>query len=126
MPLLRDGTSSGLDDRPLYFMHEYDVEAVRRGQWKLIARNSHYTWPVPMDKKGTVSGDLSNTRDYRPPDGGAPVPTLGSWPLLYDVERDPEEAYNLAARHPDTVQRLGGDLEQWRRALMEAPRAWKD
>ena len=117
---------ASITERPLYFFHEYDVEAIRVGRWKYIARNSHYTWPVPIDKNDTLSGRSANSRDYLPADGGEPVPTLGTWPLLYDLERDPEESYNVARRHPDLCRRLDEDLERWARVFRAAPRGWKD
>lgn len=118
--------SAAIADRPLFFFHEYAVEAVRRGRWKYIADISHYTWPVPIDKNDTFAGRSANSRDYRPAGGGAAVPTLGTWPLLYDMERDRDEAYNVARRHPDVVQRLGAELDEWERAFHAAPRGWKD
>ena len=119
------GPRPDLEERTLYFFHEYDVEAMRRGRWKYIANNSHYTWPVPLDKSNTLVGRAAGGRDYLPADGSAPVPTLGTWPLLYDLSLDREEAYNLADRHPDTVARMGRDLAAWHAAFMQAPRGWK-
>jgi len=118
--------AAALADRPLYFFHEYDVEAVRAGRWKYIADTSHYTWPVPIDKNDTFSGRSANSRDYYPPGGGDPVPTLGTWPLLYDMERDRDEAYNTARRHPHVVQRLDAELSEWEQNFHAAPRGWKD
>jgi len=125
LPVLEGHDSAGTE-RPLYFFHEYDVEGVRVGRWKYIARNSHYTWPVPIDKNDTLSGRSANSRDYYPADGSAPVPTLGTWPLLYDVERDRDEAYNLARHHPDVCERLDVQLADWTRTFHAAPRGWKD
>jgi len=119
------GNPSELAERPLYFSHDYDVEAVRVGRWKLIDRNSHYVWPVPIDKTDTPGGKLLAGRDYRPPGEDRGVPTLGTWPLLYDLERDREEAYNVAASHPARVQELGERLDAWRTAFRENPRGWR-
>jgi uncharacterized sulfatase len=126
LPLLAGDASADTMDRPLYFFHEYDVEAVRVGRWKFIADISHYTWPVPIDKNNTLSGKSANSRDYYPAGGGDPVPTLGTWPLLYDMERDRDEAYNVAKRHPETVRKLGAQLAAWEAAFNAAPRGWKD
>jgi uncharacterized sulfatase len=125
--LAGDARGSGaIAGRPLYFFHEYDVEAVRKGRWKYIDDISHYVWPVPIDKNDTLAGRSANSRDYYPADGGEPVPTLGTWPLLYDMERDRDEAYNVATRHPQTVQQLGAELASWEAAFDAAPRGWKD
>jgi arylsulfatase A-like enzyme len=113
------------DERALFFFHDYDVEAVRLGNWKLIDRNSHYVWPAPLDKPDTPGGRLLTGRDYRPPGASDSVPTLGTWPLLYHLGRDPEESYNLASGHPDIVRTLGERLEAWRAAFRENPRGWR-
>jgi arylsulfatase A-like enzyme len=38
---------------------------------------------------------------------------------LYDVRRDPLDQHDLAAREPDRVQRLRGELEAWRAKVAE-------
>ncbi|MDJ0866159.1 MAG: sulfatase [Myxococcota bacterium] len=123
-PVWRGG-AGGPVERPLYFFHDYDVEAVRLGRWKYIDRNSHYVWPAPLDKTDTPGGRLLAGRDYRPPGSSVSVPTLGTWPLLYDLERDPEEAYNVAASHPRRVAALGERLSAWRAAFLADPRGWR-
>ena len=119
------GERADLGERPLFFFHDYDVEAVRVGPWKYIDRNSHYVWPVPLDKTDTPAGRLASGRDYRPPGSAESVPTLGAWPLLYRLDRDPEEAYNLADTHPERTRELRGRLEAWRTRFRENPRGWR-
>jgi arylsulfatase A-like enzyme len=114
-----------LGERPLFFFHDYDVEAVRLGAWKYIRSNSHYVWPTPLDKRDTPAGRLASGRDYRPPGATESVPTLGTWPTLYRLDRDPGEAYNLAKSHPDVVRELEGKSEAWRRAFYANPRGWR-
>ncbi len=121
--VLRD-PAAGPDDRPIFFFHEYDVEAVRIGRWKYIHSNSHYVWPAPLDKPDTPGGRLLTGRDYKPEGEERSVPTLGTWPLLYDLERDAEEAYNVADRHPEIVRDLEARLVAWRRAFLEDPRGF--
>ena len=71
----------------------------------------------------------------RPPDrpgsNGEPLPDLamrqGNWKLLlgrdgrnaqlYDLEKDPGEAHNLAAERPAIVQRLSQPLLAWWQSL---------
>lgn len=127
MPLLRGDTAAGAaaKQRALYFFHEYDVEAVRQGRWKFIDRNSHYTWPIPIDKPNTFVGKAAGGRDYQPPEGGEKVPTLGVWPLLYDMDKDREEAYNTAKTYPNETKRLGAMLNEWRSNFLKNPRGWK-
>jgi uncharacterized sulfatase len=119
------GKQADVDERPLFFFHDYDVEAVRLGPWKYIDRNSHYVWPAPLDKTDTPAGRLATGRDYRPPGSAESVPTLGTWPLLYDLRRDPGEAYNVAEAHPERVRALRERLEQWRVSFRKNPRGWR-
>jgi len=112
-------------DRPLYFFHEYDVEAVRQGDWKFIQDISHYVWPVPLDKNVMVSGQAANSRDYYPEGSDVGIPTLGVWPLLYDLEVDKAEGYNVAKRYPELVDKFSKQLNQWQSEFMENPRGWK-
>jgi len=120
------GERAALDERPLYFFHDYDVEAVRLGRWKLLERNSHYVWPAPLDKQDTPAGQLLTSRNYTPPGGSESVPTLGTWPLLYELGRDPAEAYNVAEKHPDVADRLARELREWRSEFLANPRGWRE
>jgi arylsulfatase A len=119
------GSGGSLPERPLFFSKDYDVEAVRQGRWKYVERNSHYVWPFPLDKMDTAVGWVTTSRDYDPGDGGPPIPTLGTWPLLYDLEHDPAEAYNVEARHPEIAARLATRLATWRAELLANPRGWR-
>ena len=124
-PVLSAGQAK-LSERPLFFFHDYDVEAVRVGRWKLIDRNSHYVWPAPLDKRDTPAGRLLTSRNYTPPGGGASVPTLGTWPLLYQLRRDPAEAYNVAETRPEIAADLGQRLQAWRSEFLANPRGWRE
>ena len=73
---------------------------------KYLDRNSHYVWPAPLDKADTPGGRLLTGRDYQPPGSSESVPTLGTWPLLYELGRDPGEAYSVARSHPERVREL--------------------
>jgi uncharacterized sulfatase len=119
------GERADLGERPLFFFHDYDVEAVRVGPWKYIDRNSHYVWPAPLDKPDTPAGRILTGRDYRPPGSEKSVPTLGTWPLLYDLSRDAAEAYNVAERHREIAAALGRRLEAWRMSFWANPRGWR-
>ena len=121
---LMSGTEAGLDGRPLFFFHDYDVEAIRVGAWKYFRANSHYTWPVPLDKPDNLAGILSAGRDYTPPGSSESIPTLGTWPALYHMYRDPAESYNVAKTCPDTARELGERLDKWRKGFHANPRGW--
>lgn len=112
-------------ERALFFAHDYDIEAVRVGPWKYFRTNSHYVWPVPLDKRDNVAGQLAGGNDYQPPGAADTVAALGSWPSLYNVGRDPGEAYNVAKRHPDVVRAMEQRIESWRTNYYENPRGWQ-
>jgi uncharacterized sulfatase len=123
-PLL-SGHGPDPSERMLVFFQQYDAEAVRIGRWKLNRSASHWVWPVPLDKRDNLTGALASNRDYRPADGSASVPTLGVWPMLYDLSRDPDESYNVAESHPDVVGDLGERFDAWRREFYANPRGWR-
>ncbi|HUW59708.1 MAG TPA: sulfatase [Candidatus Bathyarchaeia archaeon] len=112
-------------ERALFFAHDYDIEAVRAGPWKYFRANSHYVWPVPLDKKDNVAGQLAGGNDYQPPGTDVTVPALGAWPSLYNVDRDPGEAYNVAKQHPDVVGAMDQRIERWRTDYYANPRGWQ-
>ncbi len=124
LPVL-SGEKNELVGRPLYFFHDYDVEAVRVDQWKYIESISHYTWPSPLDKQDTFGGRAISSRDYTPPGANRSIPTLGTWPLLYRIDRDSGESYNLASKYPEVVEELSNQLEDWKKTFYENPRGWK-
>ncbi len=115
---------SVFDERALYFFHEYDVEAIRKGEWKFYRTLSHYTWPVPLDKPESFFAGIAGARDYQPESGGEPIPTLGTWPNLYHLGRDPGEAYNVVETFPDIARDLETELEAWREDFYNNPRGW--
>ncbi len=116
------GQDHTLSNRPLYFFHDYDVEGVRVGDWKYLASNSHYVWPNPLDKLDSIAGRMVSSRDYSPPNSTESIPTLGYWPLLYNVQRDPWEAYNVAKTFPEQRDRLARTLDQFKTQFYADPR----
>jgi arylsulfatase A len=106
---------SGKKDKGLheafYFYHLNELEAIRVDQWKYIRKIHHYVWPAPIDKPGTLLGRFSKGR-------------LGRWPLLYDLELDPGESYNLIDTHPEVGQKLLEKMTEWEEALRQNPRGW--
>lgn len=111
-----------LRERPLYFFHDYDVEGLRVGPWKYLASNSHYVWPNPLDKQDSVAGRMVSARNYSPPGSDVSVPTMGTWPLLYHLSRDPGESYNVARKYPEKVARLSDMLVDWKTNFYADPR----
>jgi len=117
--------ASRVEERALYFAHDYDIEAIRRGPWKYIHSISHYTWPVPLDKPDSLLGPATGARDYTPPGTDTRIPTLGTWPLLYEVTRDPEEAYDVSKKYPEVVEALDAELAAFHAGLIANPRGWR-
>jgi len=66
---------------------------------------------------------------HRVPFGNPPDFGLGFWvrrgPWLFDLDLDPDESYDVSARHPEEFQRLGRMLEARRRELESNPRGWR-
>lgn len=128
LPLLQGNkdVEKTFEQRPLFFFHDYDIEAIRQGNWKLIANNSHYVWPNPIDKADSFIGRMAGSRDYKPEGSAVSVPTLGTWPLLYNLALDPGEAYNVGKHQSQKKQQLHAKLKQWRRGFYANPRGWED
>jgi arylsulfatase A len=123
-PLLsRDGEP--LPERPVYFFHEYDVEGVRAGDWKYFRSVSHWTWPLPLDKRDNLAGRMAGGRDYTPPGTDTPIPTLGTWPRLFHVRLDRGESYDVVKKYPEKARELGARLEAWRKEFYSNPRGWR-
>ena len=81
LPILRgEGT---VPERDLIFSNRRKVHAVRSGPWKLHLRER------PLDKKGRPR----RQRELDPPQ-------------LYRLDTDPSESADLAAEHPEEVERL--------------------
>lgn len=76
--------------RVLYHYHGWTLNAVRRGRWKLH---------LPGRNEGGLQPD---------PEPPEPFP-----PLLYDLDRDPGEARELAASQPRLVARLADLAERF-------------
>jgi len=101
--LLKSPRRAG-NDRPLFWRMGPN-HAVRDGRWKLLVVN----------RSDTVQ-DLTNILGAPTPDGiKAEVSPLGQWVLLFDLEADPAEKHDLAARYPAVVARLSGEFAAWDR-----------
>ncbi len=103
-PLL-NGTSDRSPHEYLYLYHHGELEGVRSGNWKYFRSTSHYSWPMPVNKK---LGRLANH-------------TAGPLPLLFDLHSDPGEAYNLAESFPEVAERLDGSMTAWEVGMESNP-----
>jgi arylsulfatase A-like enzyme len=90
VPLLR-GTGGGSRDEVFYYC-DNQLSALRQGPWKLHIRTIE-----------AAAGQIKS-RPQSPP-------------LLFNVETDPSERFNVADRHPEVVERLLKIIEAHRASI---------
>jgi arylsulfatase len=78
----------------VYYYFNADLYAVRKGPWK-----AHFTTHTGFSKEAPVTYQI---------------------PLLYNLEVDPSEKYNVARQHPDIVEDIRKEYEK-QRAIIPAP-----
>lgn len=88
-----------------FYYQTNELQAMRSGRWKLYFPHTYIT-------KGETEG-----KDGQP---GPMVKVKLTEPELYDLETDISETRNVAAEHPDVVQRLQALAEQTRDDLGDA------
>ncbi|MBU2512809.1 sulfatase [bacterium] len=95
----------------LFFYHYDLLEGVRVGKWKYFRRINRYTWPVPLDAielPNKLGGDQLGNR----------------WPLLYNLETDPGESYNVIDTYPEIAETLKNILHKWETETEKNPKGW--
>lgn len=106
------GEAAGSPHEALFFYHFDRLEGVRSGPWKYFRRLSRYTWPAPLDGielVNRVGGEHLGDR----------------WPLLYNLELDPAESYNVIDRHPEVVARLEALMAREDEQRKQNPGGWR-
>ncbi|MBI3279624.1 MAG: sulfatase [Acidobacteria bacterium] len=123
---LMSGESAKTPHEAIFAMGGNELRVVRSGKWKL-----HVRVPTPGQ---TYTGDPAKWVDPRAPDG---VTLIAPWEqarpdlypgvrtgdparemMLFDLEADRSEQHDVAAQHPDVVQRLKG---YWDRIAKDVP-----
>jgi arylsulfatase A-like enzyme len=106
------GASNDSPHDAIYFYHFDLLEGVRAGEWKYFDKVNRYVWPITMDT--------------------APVPdALGKkqmgvrWPLLYDLNSDPGESYNVINTYPEKAKKLKAMMAEWKKKVEKDPRGFK-
>ena len=97
----------------LFFYHYEDPAAVLVGDWKYIDNPNTYVWPVPVNKKGTLTEKMS-------------VDIFGTMnPYLYNLKTDPNEDYNTARNYPQKVDSMQKVVNNWKIDMAKNREGWK-
>jgi arylsulfatase A-like enzyme len=86
------GAADSLTREPLLYFDDTHLQCARWGRWKLHV--SRY-----------------NRRGYSPAPAGGLKNLLLPNPELYDLEKDPDESYDVAALHPGIVNQMMAKME---------------
>lgn len=122
-PLL-SGASKEPPHDELFFFHYNEIEGIRSGKWKFFRYINNHAWPIPLDKPGTFVANAAAGRDYKPEGSNVSVPTMGTWPILYNMELDPGESYNVIKKYPGVGKKMLAALENFEREFFKNPRGW--
>lgn len=95
----------------IYYYHYDLIVGLRMGRWKYISKINRFVWPTPLDAAPVTNSLGRKTLGYR-------------WPLLYDLENDPGENYNVINAYPEVAEKLRAAMEDWRRAADRNPRGF--
>ncbi len=101
--LLRGEFSKADASRHFLYFHLNHLQAVRQGKWKLIL-------PRPEDPEWL--GPQARNRHIHPRDDGEIAK-----PFLVDLEKDPGETKNVAASHPQIVEKLNAIVKSARQDI---------
>ncbi len=108
---LLTGKETASPHEALFFYHYDLLEGVRVDNWKYFRRVSRYTWPVPLDAvnlANKLGGDQLGKR----------------WPLLYNLETDPGESYNVIDTYPEIAKKLESVMQKWESETEKNPNGW--
>ena len=123
---LLSGREKETPHEALYFFHYKQLEGVREGKWKYFRYINTKAWPIPLDKPDTFVGSAAGGHDYKPEGSDKSVPTMASWPMLYNMKLDRGESYNVIKRYPKVGDRLHKKLVAFEKKFFENPRGWMD
>ncbi|MCZ6793449.1 MAG: sulfatase-like hydrolase/transferase [Planctomycetota bacterium] len=108
---------AGVDEPPGKPLDGLDVLDVLTGEKPTLARDLfHYQGQSgPRQEKIALATPRWKLVVLGPNVAGSPFPSPEHRVFLFDIQKDPNEKKNLAAQHPDTVERLAGRLKDFRR-----------
>jgi hypothetical protein len=91
-------------ERAIYYYSDRELQALRVGRFKLHTRH------------GVFAGA---------PWSFAFAPLVPQGPWLFDLDRDPDEAYDVREKRRDDFARLDARRAERERAQAENPRGWR-
>jgi arylsulfatase A len=95
------GAAAKLDRQPLLYFDDTHLQCARWEQWKLhVSRYNH--------------------RGYSPAPAGGAKNLLLPKPELYDLEKDPDESFDVADLHPEIVSQMLAKIETQMKTFPEA------
>ena len=107
-PLLLGFPSQPIHDY-LYFYHHGKLEAIRAGAWKAYRSVNHYVWPLPIN-----DNDRGKWTNYM----------TGPMPMMFNLEKDKGEAYNLFEKYPEIGSQLLRQMETWDQHMENNRAGW--
>jgi len=108
---LLTGERTNSPHETLFFYHYDRLEGIRIGRWKYFRKLHRYVWPVPLDAAAVTNKLGKDQLGYR-------------WPLLYDLEVDPGENYNVIDTYPDVAKNLESAMQRWETETENNPGGW--
>jgi len=105
---LMTGNSEAPPHDAFFLYHHGVLEGIRMGNWKYLRSLNHYVWPAPVNR--TL--------------GGMSVYTTGPLPLLFNLEKDRNESYNLIEKYPEVGKQMLARMEQWEAELKTNRGGW--
>ena len=97
-------TGKETEHQPFYFVYNGVVEALRDGKWKCVAPHSYRIVKTP-GKDGLPGEQIAR--------GG----NIGL--ALFDMEADPTESNDMAAHHPEIVERMYTQIKAFQKKMDE-------
>jgi uncharacterized sulfatase len=96
----------------IYFYHYAELQGVLSGGYKYLESIDRYVWPLPLHRASILKIFKAESH-------------LGKiYPLLYNTNIDPNEAYNLMETNPVIAQNLSDKLEKWKEKALKNPRGF--